>query len=330
MLTKRQNFLETIRGGKPDRFVNQYEPFALTYALDPLLQMGGPPTPGVPWVDAWGVTQLLPVGGPGVMPVHDDEHIVLKDITQWRNTIKAPNLEFPEQAWEAMGTFAAGVDRTEHFLTMAVFPGLLERLHHLMSMEGAMIALACEPDAVRDFIEFYVDWEIAYADLQIKRISPDALFHHDDWGSSQSTLIAPAMFAEIFLPAYKRLYGWYKDNGIEIIVHHSDSYAATLVPYMIEMGIDVWQGVMSTNNTPELIARYGGQISFMGDIDNRVVDVADWTEELVREAVETACRRCGKLYFIPNTIQGGPESTYPGVYEAVSREIDRMSALMFD
>ena len=25
MLTKRQNFLETIRGGNPDRFVNQYE-----------------------------------------------------------------------------------------------------------------------------------------------------------------------------------------------------------------------------------------------------------------------------------------------------------------
>ena len=31
--------------------------------------------------------------------------------------------------------------------------------------------------------------------------------------------------------------------GVDVIVHHSDSYAATLVPYMIEMGIDVWQGV---------------------------------------------------------------------------------------
>ena len=25
MLTKRQNMLETVRGGKPDRYVNQYE-----------------------------------------------------------------------------------------------------------------------------------------------------------------------------------------------------------------------------------------------------------------------------------------------------------------
>ena len=29
MLTKRQNLLETIRGGNPDRFVKQYEAFAM-------------------------------------------------------------------------------------------------------------------------------------------------------------------------------------------------------------------------------------------------------------------------------------------------------------
>ena len=37
----------------------------------------------------------------------------------------------------------------------------------------------------------------------------------------------------------------------------------------------------------------------------------------------------GKLYYIPNTTMGGPESTYPGVYEAVTEEIDKMSKEMF-
>lgn len=31
MLSKRQNLLETIHGGHPDRFVNQYEAFALLF-----------------------------------------------------------------------------------------------------------------------------------------------------------------------------------------------------------------------------------------------------------------------------------------------------------
>ena len=63
------------------------------------------------------------------------------------------------------------------------------------------------------------------------------------------------MFEEFFLPAYKKIYKRYRDNGVELIVHHSDSYAATLVPYMIEMGVDIWQGVMTTNNVPELIQK---------------------------------------------------------------------------
>ena len=31
MLTKKQNLLETIRGGHPDRYVNQYEAIAMVY-----------------------------------------------------------------------------------------------------------------------------------------------------------------------------------------------------------------------------------------------------------------------------------------------------------
>ena len=52
-------------------------------------------------------------------------------------------------------------------------------------------------------------------------------------------------------------------------------------------------------------------------------------EEIVAEQVRKACESCGKLYFIPNASQGLPMSTYPGVYEALSREIDNMSKEMF-
>jgi len=41
---------------------------------------------------------------------------------------------------------------------------------------------------------------------------------------------------------------------------------------MIDLGIDVFQGCMTTNNVPELVKKYGGKISFMGDLDNGVLD----------------------------------------------------------
>ena len=100
------------------------------------------------------------------------------------------------------------------------------------------------------------------------------------------------------MPAYDKIYGTYKANGVELIVHHSDSYAANLVPYMIEMGMDIFQGASSTNNVPELVKKYGGKISFMGDLDNGVIDKEDWTHELVAKEVRRACETNGKHYFI--------------------------------
>ena len=86
---------------------------------------------------------------------------------------------------------------------------------------------------------------------------------------------------------------------------------------------------MSTNNIPELIKKYGGQITFMAGIDNGIVDRQDWTREKIAKEVERVCRENGTKYFIPGTTMGGPTSTYPGLYEAVNEEIERMSKIMF-
>jgi uroporphyrinogen-III decarboxylase len=329
VLTRKQNLLETIRGGTPDRFVNQYEAFAIIPALVELMPFTPIETPDNTWKNAWGVTIFYPPGAPGPMPVHTPGKIVLTDINRWREQVPVPSLDFPESVWQKAAELVASVDRSEQFLTIAMYPGVLENLHYLMGMEEAMTAFYSDPDAVCELCDFYVEWEISYARQFIERFGPDALFHHDDWGSHNSTLISPEMFAEFLVPAYKKLYGFYRANGIEVIMHHSDSYAATLVPAMIEIGIDIWQGVVTTNNIPELVRRYGGQISFFGGINNGLVDRADWSEAQIAREVERACLEGGRHYFICGLTQGGPESIFPGVYQTVSREIERVSREMF-
>ncbi|HEY8911088.1 MAG TPA: uroporphyrinogen decarboxylase family protein [Desulfosporosinus sp.] len=325
MLTKRQNLMETIKGGNPDRFVNQYEFMDIILEIPVKLMCA----PGTEFKDGWGITFRWPVGQLGQFPVHDDEHKVLKDITEWKKYVKAPAIQTSDEAWAAAVSHADAVDRNEQFVTAIVLPGLFEMTHHLMSMEDALMALYEEPEAMHELIDYLAEYELAFAKVLIDRLHPDALFHHDDWGSQKSSFISPAMFEEFFVPAYKKIYGYYKDNGVELIVHHSDSYAANLVPYMIEMGIDIWQGVMTTNNTPELIKKYGKQITFMGEVDSGVVDFPAWTPEIVAREVEKACRSCGKLYFIPNLTQGLNFSSFPGVYESATEAIDKMSKELF-
>jgi len=325
LLTKRQNLMETIKGGKPDRFVNQYEFMNIIMEAP----MGVQFNYGQIWKDHWGITWNWPEGQLGMFPVHDAEHKVLKDIANWKQYVTIPKVETSDEAWGPAIAHANSVDRNKEFVTGFVAPGIFEMTHHLMSMEDALMALYEEPEAMHEFIEALTQRELEWAKVLIEKIHPDCIFHHDDWGSQKSSFISPEMFAEFFLPAYKKIYGYYKANGVELIVHHSDSYAANFVPFMIEMGIDIWQGVMTTNNTPELIKNYGGQISFMGDIDSGVVDFPAWTPELVAQEIERACKNCGKLYFIPNLTQGLNLSSFPGVYESASEAIDRINKETF-
>ena len=331
MLTKRQNLIETLKGGKPDRFVNQYEAFSIIYATPVTRQSPMPTYGGEPAVDAWGVTKAWPEGTPGAFPVHDAEHLVLKDIEHWKDYVKAPRVLFPEEDWVPFIKAMEEVDRKETFATLFYAPGLFEQSHYLMNMQNCLIAFYTAPDEMHELIRYITDFELAYAEQACKYMKPEAFFQHDDWGSQISTFLSPEMFEEFFLEPYKEIYGYYKANGVQLIMHHSDSYAKTLVPYMIEMGIDIWQGVMRTNDIDELIPEYGHKIAFMGGIDSATIDFPDWNEEVVEARVRESCEKYGKFGygFIPCASQGLPMSTFRGVYDATTKAIDKMSAEMF-
>ena len=322
MLTAKENMRQVILGGSPDRFVNQYEAIALLFHpfmmfSSPLLKKGDPDR-----VNAWGVTNSFPSNVPGAFPVHTPDKIVIKDIENWRDYVKFPSLDFTEEQWAICKGMYAGVDGDKAFKAAFVAPGLFEQCHHLMSIEEALMAYYEYPDEMHELIDAIAEWELKLAEGICENLHPDMIFHHDDWGSELNSFLSPEMFREFFLEPYKKIYGYYKAHGVEFIVHHSDSYCANLIPTMIEMGIDVFQGCMKSNNVPELIAKYGGKMTFMGEIDNKQVDFDGWTQADCEKAALTAIERCGSKYFIPCITQGGPGSLYAGTYAGIWDAID--------
>ena len=178
-------------------------------------------------------------------------------------------------------------------------------------------------------IEYLKEYELRIAEGICSRIHPEALFHHDDWGSETNSFLRPSMFEDFFVDAYKEIYKYYHDHGVQLIFHHADSYCVNLVDDMIEMGIDVWQGCMQSNNVPELVKKYKGKITFMGDIDNKSMDFPGWTKEDCRKAAVRAMEENGMYSFIPCITQGGPGSVFSGSYQALSDEIDKYNAEKF-
>ncbi|MBQ6468944.1 MAG: uroporphyrinogen decarboxylase [Lachnospiraceae bacterium] len=330
MLTKRQNLIETMKAdGHPDRFVNQYEAFNLIMG-SPFGLRNPNPKPGEEnIVNAWGVTKSWPKGTPGAFPVHTPDKIVIKDIEEWQKYVKVPQVVYPAEEWEPWIKKFEEADRNEQFATAYFAPGVFEQCHYLMEIQNCLMAFYEYPDEMHELIDMITQFEIDYAVEFCKYCKPDALFHHDDWGTQISTFMSPDMFREFIKPAFTKIYKCWKDHGVQLIVHHSDSYAATLVDDMIDMGIDIWQGVMRTNNIPELVEKYKGRITFMGGIDSATIDYEGWTQEVVHDRVFEACK-VGPHSFVPSASQGLPMSTYPGVYEATVVEIDNASKAYAD
>lgn len=328
MLTPRQNFIETITGGTPDRFVKQFE--ALSFTVDPItmgilriLQ------PGETFVDGWGVTWIFPDNVPGQFPLQDEEHLVLKDISQWRDVIKAPRYKYSEEEWAPYMDMISKIDRKQTLVTSMLVPGLFENLHMFMGMEEAFMAYYTDPEYVHEIIDFCLDFNLKALEELCNHVHPDVLFLGDDLGGRYKTFLSAQMMEEFYLEPFTKLHQFAKEHGVKYIVRHSDSYCANLIPLFIKSGVDVYQAALSSNNVPELVKQYGGQISFMGDLDNQKLDVIDWTPELIHNEVRRACTENGKLYFIPCLCSGGPGSIYPGVAECIDEAIDEMSKEMF-
>lgn len=223
----------------------------------------------------------------------------------------------------------ASIDRTQQFVTYGVGPGILERVIELMSMTEGLVSFLTEPDDMHDLIDFLVDWELQAAREVLKHYQPELLFHHDDWGSQKSLFLSPETFREFLLPAYKKIYGFWKDNGILAIVHHSDSYAAELVPDMIEMGVDVFQGGVSENNIPKLMKEYGDKIAFHTGLDNGKFDKEGWSKQAMKDELIKLIEEGGKTRLIPGLTMGGIGSSFPGVYEACDEIIDELNKIYF-
>ena len=321
-MNARQNLRETVFGN-PTRYSNNYEGISLAFGTPFFFHSPGPQYGQENVVDAWGVTNSWPMGTPGQFPVHSADKVVIKDFDNWQDYVKFPSLDFAEAEWDMIKQGYDAMDGEKSYRAIMVVPGLFERMHHLGKIDETLMALYESEDEVHDLVKALTEWELKQAEGTCSHLKPDAVFHHDDWGSMTSTFMSVDMFDEFFLEPYKAIYGYWKQNGAELCIHHSDSYAATLVPSMIEMGINVFQGATSTNNIPALVKKYGDKITIMGGFDGAEVDKKGMNKETMKGIVERIIGEVGTPKgFIPCIAQGGPGSVYKGVYEMLCECID--------
>jgi hypothetical protein len=330
VLTPKQNFLATIRkDGKPDRLVKQFEKCAF-FRADPVAAYArGNRYKGMPPLkDRWGTTVLWPEAQVAAMPHVTSGNKVIADITAWRKQATVPDLSgncSDPAAWEPALAEVSGIDR-EEYLLMAFMPtGVFEQLHFLMGFEDTLINFLEEPEAMEELCAAVGEYRYQYMKLIVDNLKPDIMLSHDDWGSKNSLFVSPGVWREFIKPQYVRTYKYMKEKDV-IIMHHADSYLEPIVEDMLELGIDIWQGVLPQNDIPGIQKRAAGRMTLMGGIDASIVDRSDATEETIRGEVRRACAAYSPGGgFIPCITYGGPGTIYPHVDPIIDDEIDRFN-----
>ena len=323
MLTQKQNLLETLKkDGKPDRLVNQFKPF-VHIAVDPVVRYTrGNRARGTVSKDVWGTTFNWPADQYAGMPHVTDDDKVLPDITNWRDYVKVPDLVANCTDWADALAAAGDVNRDEQLVMGFMGTGCFEQMHYLMGFEDTLMNMLIEPEYLDELAEVIGEYRFTYAKLLVDNLKPDLILSHDDWGSKSNLFMNPESWRRFFKPYYSKIYGYMRDHGV-IVMHHADSYLEPIANELIDIGVDIWQGVLPSNNIQKIRKETNGQIALMGGIDS-VVDRADAGEAEIRAEVRRACSEYGPGgHFIPCLTYGGAGSIYPHVDPIVADEIDK-------
>ena len=330
MLNAKELFLETIKpDGKPDRLLKQYEG-TIFMPGDPVnVYVRGNRSPGMPpHKDLWGTTIVWPKNVIAAMPHVTEETKVVRDVTCWRNFTKVPDLIAncsQDELWEPYLERCAQADRKNGLLMCFAPTGLFERLHFLMGFEDTFINLMTEEEAMEDLCAAVGEYRYNGMKLMVDHVHPDAMLSHDDWGSKTNLFMQPDIWRQFIKKNYQKTYDYLHDNGV-VIIHHCDSFCEPIIEDMVDLHIDVWQGVLPQNDIPKLQKILNGRMTLMGGIDAAIVDREDSTEEEIRTEVRRACDQyAAGGHFIPCITYGALGTIYPQADKFIDDEIDRFN-----
>lgn len=162
-------------------------------------------------------------------------------MANWEDYISLPDID--EMDWEGSSQINKGYLKTDCMRQIAFLSCLWERLISLMDVENAAIALIDEEE--QEGVHRFFDQLCVLYDKMIENAQKyygiDMVLWHDDWGTQRSTFFSPDVHREMILPYLKRIIASCHSRGI-LFELHSCGLNETLVPNMIEAGVDLWCG----------------------------------------------------------------------------------------
>lgn len=241
------------------------------------------------WTDEWGIGWKHAADGVGANPINHP----IKDWSQLadylRNQIPDPHQQgrlsdaLPTLAKHGSSKYCVGTLNLTLFERLFAVRGMGEVLEDFYAHEEEIGRLCA---AVADYALGLVgEWG---------KTDVSAIFLTDDLGSQNALMMSPAMWRRHFKEHYRRIFAeahrWGKD-----VWFHSCGNVASIIPELIEVGVDVLDPLQPGPLDLAGVARqFGGKVAFSGGIDDQRLE--DYTPQEVKDMVHRTIDTLGRPY----------------------------------
>jgi len=163
-----------------------------------------------------------------------------------------------------------GVHRAEPDKYVVAFCGnLFERMQWMRGYENLMMDLALGDQRVIDVRDMIVEHNVKMVHIASQG-DIDGIEFSDDWGTQQQLMIRPALWRQLFKPAYKTMFDAVRAKSLDVHFH-TDGVVIDIIEDLIEIGADVVNVQLAAMDIPELGKQFRGKVCFRTDLDRQYV-----------------------------------------------------------
>jgi uroporphyrinogen decarboxylase len=229
---------------------------------------------------AWGVTMKDWRSHGGVPEFLD---FTIKDRDSWAEAKARMTPSEDRVNWAALEQAWARWEANGAWITAGAWFGYDVFASWIAGYERVLMALALDPDWVRDMIEAALELNIAMLSMIWDRgYKFQCVRWPDDLGYRNGLLFSKDTYRQVVKPAQKRMVDWCHDRGVKTMLH-SCGNVMELVPEFVEIGIDALNPLeqKAGMDVYALKRQFGDRLVLEGGIDVRnMTDGARIEEEI--------------------------------------------------
>jgi len=200
-----------------------------------------------------------------------------------------PDLDAPGRFEKAMNNVKRYKDR---YYVIGVNSSLFEQAWFLRGYEVLIKDFYFNKNYVNKLLDKILFWKIEQG-KRLAELGVDAIQIGDDLSTQFDLMLSPKILEEFLFPRYKRWINELKKKGVHIFFH-TDGAIEKIIPYFIDLGVDVLDPLQpECNNLQRVKSLYGEKLAFHGCISVQRT-LAFGTVENVEEEVKDVISTMGK------------------------------------